>query len=157
MLSTSDVARRLGVSSATVRNYTQEFGDHLSPEASPLPGQPRRFIEDDLRVMATAKALLAEGLTYEGVRERLAAGVHLVEEAELPPPPEPEPEPAETALVPMASVRLIIEPYIQEQDRVLSERDELLSEVRELREGIGHLRGRLEERSKSWLQRLLGR
>ena len=155
MLTTSEVAKALGVSSATVRNYTQKFGNHLSAGAN---GRPRRFSDDDLRILNTARSLLAEGLRYEETNERLA----VVDLEELEPLPEPEPE---TALVPVTSFRALMEtyvqPYVQERDRVLAERNELLQEVREQREEIGHLRGQLEilqrQERKSWLQRLLGR
>lgn len=161
MLTVSDVAGRLGISAGTVRNYTSQFADHLSPEATPPPGQPRRFTDEDLRVMATAKSLLAEGLTYDQVRERLAEGVHLVEEVEVPPTPEPEPERTETALVPVATLQLYVQPYVRERDRVIMERDEALARVAELEREVGRLEGQLQVQQppggKSWIQRLLGR
>lgn len=156
MLSVSQMARYLGVSPGTVRNYSREFTDHLSPLATPRLGEPRRFAEDDLRVMATAKSLLGEGLTYEQVRGQLAQGVHLVEDLDLRLPP-PEPEPTETALVPMASVRLIVQPYMQQAEQLRKERDQALGRVVELERHLGRLEGLLEGQRRSWLQRLLGR
>lgn len=150
MLTTSEVAKLLGVSAATVRNYTLKFGNHLSSGAT---GRPRRFSDDDLRIVNGAKSLLDEGLTYRQANERLSA----IDLEDLEPPPKPE----ETALVPVSSLRLIVEPYVQERDRVIGERDELLQEIRELREQIGHLKGRLEtlqgKERRPWLHRLLGR
>jgi len=156
MFAVSQTARYLGVSPATVRNYTRQFADHLSPTASPPPGQPRRFTEEDLRVMATVKSLLTEGVTYEQARRRLADGLHLVEDLDLPLPPRGR-EPTETALVPMASVHLIVQPYIDQTEQLRKERDQALSRVVELERHLGRLEGLLESQRRSWLQRLLGR
>lgn len=155
MPTVSNIAKRLHISAATVRNYAREFGDHLSPSATPPPGETRQFTDEDLQVLATARAMLAEGLSYEEVRERLAQGVHLVE---VEPPPEAPQQTQETALVPVAALQLYVQPYVAERDRVLAERDALLQENKDLRDELGRVRGILEAQERgSWWRRLFGR
>jgi len=149
MATTSDVARQLGVTPATIRNYAQKFANHLSPEAAPAPGHVRRFGDDDVALLSQAKTLLRNGLTYAQADERLA----VMDPASMPPPPEGP----GAALVPADAVRMIVAPYVAERDRVLAERDALLDEVRELRERVGELAGRLAEQRRPWWRRVLGR
>jgi DNA-binding transcriptional MerR regulator len=150
MATTSEVARLLEVSPPTIRTYTQKFGDHLSPQANPGPGQQRTFTDEDVAVLSAARSLLQEGLTYAEATDRLSA----VDLSEFAPP---EQQQAEVALVPANAVQMIVQPYIEERDRILAERDLLQQEVRELSTELGELRGRLQEVSKPWWQKLLGR
>ena len=99
-------------------------------------------------MLTAAKSLLQEGLTYEEADERLA----VVEVQELEPPADP----SSTALVPADSVRMIIQPYIDERDRVLAERDEALARIAELERENGMLQGRLEAGARPWWRRILG-
>jgi len=149
MATTSEVAHQLGVTPATIRNYAQKFANHLSPEAAPEPGHVRQFNDDDVALLSQAKTLLRNGLTYAQADERLA----VIDVASMPPPPQAP----GTAMVPADSVRLIVQPYIQERDRVLAERDTALARVAELERQVGELAGRLAEQRRTWWQRLLGR
>jgi len=149
MATTSDVARQLGVTPATIRNYAQKFAIHLSPEAAPEPGHVRQFSEGDVALLSQAKTLLRNGLTYAQANERLA----VLDVASMPPPPEAP----GTALVPAESIRLIVQPYVEERDRVLAERDQALARIAELEREAGELRGRLEARRRPpWLAWLIG-
>jgi DNA-binding transcriptional MerR regulator len=75
-----EVASRLEVSPSTLRRWSEEFSDFLSPEADSSEGkQHRRYSDEDLATFITVKGLMSEGLTYEQVRERLS---------EQPPPEE---------------------------------------------------------------------
>jgi DNA-binding transcriptional MerR regulator len=68
-----EVASRLEVSPSTLRRWSEEFSDFLSPEADSSEGkQHRRYSDEDLATFITVKGLMAEGLTYEQVRERLS-------------------------------------------------------------------------------------
>ncbi len=63
------VAVRLGVSSPTIRNWSNEFGDFLSPGARPPKGQAREYGEADLETLAAIRHYkMTERLTYEQVR-----------------------------------------------------------------------------------------
>jgi len=67
-----DVAGRLEVSPSTLRRWSEEFAEFLSPEADSSEGkQHRRYSDEDLATLITVKGLMADGLTYDQVRERL--------------------------------------------------------------------------------------
>jgi DNA-binding transcriptional MerR regulator len=67
-----DVAARLEVSPSTLRRWSEEFSEFLSPEADSSEGkQHRRYSDEDLAMLITVKGLMADGLTYDQVRERL--------------------------------------------------------------------------------------
>jgi DNA-binding transcriptional MerR regulator len=67
-----DVAGRLEVSPSTLRRWSEEFSEFLSPEADSSEGkQHRRYSDEDLATLITVKGLMADGLTYDQVRERL--------------------------------------------------------------------------------------
>ncbi len=88
-----DVTQRLGISSATLRLWSTHFEQFLSPGAQSAktenggPAQ-RRYQDSDIALLQTAKTLLAEGLTYEEVKERLGTGLETptmpVEAPQLP-------------------------------------------------------------------------
>ncbi len=68
-----EVASRLEVSPSTLRRWSDEFSEFLSPEASSSEGkQHRRYSDEDMATLITVKGLMAEGLTYEQVRQRLS-------------------------------------------------------------------------------------
>ena len=68
-----ELAARHEVSPSTLRRWSDEFAEFLSPEASSSEGkQHRRYSDDDLATFITVKGLMADGMTYDQVRERLA-------------------------------------------------------------------------------------
>jgi DNA-binding transcriptional MerR regulator len=68
-----EVASRLEVSPSTLRRWSEEFSEFLSPEADSSEGkQHRRYSDEDLATLITVKGLMAEGLTYDQVREHLS-------------------------------------------------------------------------------------
>ena len=67
-----EMASRLEVSASTLRRWSEEFSAYLSSEADSSEGkQHRRYSDEDLATLITVKGLMADGLTYEQVRERL--------------------------------------------------------------------------------------
>lgn len=141
------VAVRLGVSSPTIRNWSNEFGDFLSPGARPPKGLAREYGEADLETLAAIRHYkMTERLTYEQVRVKLEAGEH--ERADIAIPEAPGPEPVGAALVPMSLVQALYRDMGRLQDRLLeSERKR------------GRLEGRLtelERRDVPWWRRLFG-
>lgn len=67
-----ELASRLEVSPSTLRRWSEEFADFLSPEADSSEGkQHRRYSDEDMAMLITVKGLMADGLTYDQVRERL--------------------------------------------------------------------------------------
>lgn len=141
----SDLARRLGVSPGTIRNYTRVFAEYLSPVATPPRGRTRLFTTEDARKLTCARQLLSEGATYAAVKAQLRIGIPSTVSIEVPPLPEPEePKPK---LVPLDGIELIIQPYIGEANRLRRERDEALARIAELERELGRLEARLE-----WLE-----
>jgi len=67
-----EVATRLEVSPSTLRRWSEEFSEFLSPEADSSEGrQHRRYSDGDMATLITVKGLMSDGLTYDQVRERL--------------------------------------------------------------------------------------
>jgi len=73
----AEVARELGVSPSTLRRWSQQFGDLLSPEAgtqtSQLSGKitHRRYASADVETLQRVRGLMQEGLTAEEIRTRM--------------------------------------------------------------------------------------
>jgi DNA-binding transcriptional MerR regulator len=88
------LARSLSVPVPTLRRWTEEFAEGLSPEARGGDGRPREFSLRDQRVLRRAREILSDGdVTYAQVR------LQLVQEGLLPPPTAPAaaPSPEEPA------------------------------------------------------------
>ena len=83
------LARSLGVPVPTLRRWTQEFAEALSPEAQGGDGRPREFSLRDQRVLRRARELLADGeTTYAQARRRLR------DEGLFAPPTAPQADPS---------------------------------------------------------------
>ena len=68
-----EVAARLEVSPSTLRRWSEEFADFLSPETDSSEGnQQRRYSDEDLAMLITVKGLMADGLTYDQVSDQLS-------------------------------------------------------------------------------------
>lgn len=70
------VADHLAISPATLRSWSTAFAELLSPAAQKAQTEhggatQRRYTDEDVGVLARAKQLLAEGLTYEEALARL--------------------------------------------------------------------------------------
>lgn len=87
-MKTGEVAKRLGVSTAAVRQWTHAtdgpYIEFLS--ASARGGKSRQFTDQDVRILAAAKQLGEELRSFEEVRERLQE-MQADEWRELPPLP----------------------------------------------------------------------
>lgn len=57
-----------------MKNWTSEFADYLSQTATPPANRQRRFIDDDLEVLALVTEMKTAGATYEAIHAALAAG-----------------------------------------------------------------------------------
>ncbi len=77
----AEAARRLGVPPSTLRVYAKVFEGVLSANARGAPESPgrafrhRRYSLEDVETLGRIKALLAAGLTYDGVRAQLAGAL----------------------------------------------------------------------------------
>ena len=131
-----DVQTLFSVSAETVRKWSEEFSEYLSPLATPGHGRHRIFSSDDLHVFALIAELKNKGMTYADIGGALANG----QRGEIP---EGSPE---RGLTLRSALEL---DYAQRQILALStERDELQSEVQSLREENIRLKTQLESSDK---------
>lgn len=63
-----------GVSHQTVKNWSRDFADFMSPTARPEKDHQRRFTDDDVRVFDLVKRLKQQGRVNEEIRAALGAG-----------------------------------------------------------------------------------
>lgn len=76
------VAALLGVSPVTLRKWSVEFADLLSPSAADAPGRAgRRYSESDIATLRHIAALLDQKLTYTQARERLVGHATAAQDA----------------------------------------------------------------------------
>ena len=68
----NEAAIMVGTAAHNVRRWTEYHGAHLSPLATPPPGQARRYNGRDIEVLKHVKALRAQGLTVPVINEQLA-------------------------------------------------------------------------------------
>lgn len=72
-----DLAARLDVTAQTVRTWAAEFGEWLSPTATPGAGKTRIFTAGDLEVMGYVAQRRAAHTGYEEIKDELARGARL--------------------------------------------------------------------------------
>ena len=171
-----EMAERLGISASTLRLWSNQFADVLSnyatkaPTGDRTPAAQRRYTDDDLRTLLRAKALLAQGLTYEETKRRLSQD----------PPPQQAPPlsdkaaPPEEALPSLQALRETIEA----KDKTIAalrdslafldvylfalrqEREDAKQNIHRLEREVAELRARADaltrELQKPWWKRLLG-
>ena len=154
-----ELAARLGVSPATIRNWSGVFSEFLSANASPPKGHAREYTQDDLQTLAAvAHYKKTERLTYDQIKTNLTSGTYGVN---IPIPDAPPPETPETALVPIELVQALYVQIARLEDRLLEREQDLQTQLQEAQRERGRLEGRLQElqskQAKTWLDRLLGR
>lgn len=81
--STGGVAKLFNVSRETVRQWALEFGDYMSPGATPAKGAYRQFDDDDVRIMALISQSKQVGLSYEDIHAALKSGQRAEPTADL--------------------------------------------------------------------------
>ena len=68
------VAKRLDVTTQTVRGWADEYSDFLSSDATPAKGSTRSFNDDDLKVLVLVASMRADGESFDSIRLALANG-----------------------------------------------------------------------------------
>ena len=108
----AEVSRELGVSPSTLRRWSQQFGDLLSPDAG-HPGPQatgktahRRYSSTDVETLQRVRQLLQQGLTVEEVRGQLANAPGPAPSTE----PDPEVEAPAAELVSTEGQTLVLSP-----------------------------------------------
>lgn len=77
MFTPSQVARHLGTSGTTIRSYAAEFSEFLSPSATPPPGKPRQFTEEDVSTLETIYIMRGQQASPEAIVAALRDGQRL--------------------------------------------------------------------------------
>lgn len=121
--SPTDVARTLGVSASTVRNWTSEYGERLTPEARGEAGN-RLYSDADVAVLQYVAQLRAERMPRAAVLARLRE-THIAEAETLvsQPTDTPAERPAE-ALQPFMAAQYLahLETRLDAVQRSIDER-----------------------------------
>lgn len=97
-ITTRELSKIAGVSEQTVRNYTREYSEFLSPAARGETG-PRLFNDQDVQVFCTIASLRREGVPSVEIIERLRRGDVFVEITPKPQQATPSHNTAQQALV----------------------------------------------------------
>lgn len=71
LYSVADVAAIAGVSASSIRNWSGQFADYLSPGANPPPGTERIFTETDAAVLQQIQQLRRQHVGYSDIPARL--------------------------------------------------------------------------------------
>lgn len=92
-------AKRANVSVQSIRNWTRDYADLLSPSARGEAG-PRLFTDEDVEILCTIAALRKSGVSPSEVAERIRSGAPSpIIEIE---PPQPTESPQEPINAPLA-------------------------------------------------------
>ena len=89
----TETSRLFEVTVNTVRTWSKEFADYLSPTANPKKGKARFYTEDDLTVLALIAFYRGENAPYTDIHTALANG----ERAQPPQAHKPQPDPPKNA------------------------------------------------------------
>ena len=183
LYTTKDASALTGASRQIIRAYTDRYKEHFCSEVQAQPGQPRRFTDQDLKLIAYIYQQTGQASQkHDQVLASLAAGAldafdwQVPEVSESKDPGEPSPG---TALVPVerlqAAQALMLDAQRREQEaitraeeqaRQLSEQAiqrerQLQDQINQLLRELGHKEGELEalrvSKPKSFWARLLGR
>lgn len=114
MFTASYVLELFEVSRETVRQWSAEFADYLSPSANPGDRLPRQFTDDDMRVFSLVAKMKEEGKRYSDIHAALRNG----QRAETPDKPAAQVELAATTRVTTLQ---------QQLTNLLTERAELMA------------------------------
>lgn len=127
------VARVLDIPVPTIRRWTQEFADGLSPGARSADGAVRVFTHEDVLLLRAARDLLQQDMTYAAVRRKLG------EQGMLPAPgtkaaaPAAEgPEDEEEREVAVRFVRSVIDDVMAPHLARIAALEQQLRELRDL-------------------------
>lgn len=156
-MKTTEIAKRLGVSTNTIRNWCKEYATFLSADAKVSgSGTVRHFSDRDALILATISDLRNKGLPHEQISKALAEN-RLVETLPGAATPEEEHVRRNLALVPLAQLQRAldqmqvlqgeIERLTHERDRALAAREadtqKYTERIADLNRELGRARGLL--------------
>ena len=178
LYSTKDASALTGASRQIIRAYTDRYKEHFSREVQAEPGQPRRFTERDLKLIAYIYQQTGQASQkHEQVQAALTSGA--LDQFDWQPLEEVEPGevPPSTALVPVerlqAAHALMQDAQRREQEataraevqaqqlreQAMQRERELQEQINQLLRELGKTEGELaalrSSKPKGWLARLL--
>lgn len=122
MTTTRQLARIANVSESTIRNYSRDYAELLSPQARGDFG-PRLFDEADVSTLVTVANLRREDVPRVEIIERLKRGDIVIDAAPSPQQAAPKPQDAPHAALAVVDVQSIIVGRIEAVERRLDSRD----------------------------------
>jgi DNA-binding transcriptional MerR regulator len=129
-LTTQDITQLFSISHQTVKNWSVEFAEYLSPMANPSQGRKRLFTPDDVKAFALVHDYRERGYTYEDIHLALKTG----QRGEIP-----EQAGQIVPTIPPAlltSLRLEMNNLQEKLQTTQTERDEYKGQVKLLREQL---------------------
>jgi DNA-binding transcriptional MerR regulator len=124
---TSHVCKLFEISYETVRNWTTEFGEYLSPTAKPGKHRKRLYTDLDMRVFSLVAELKQQGMTYEEIHANLQSG-------ERGKPPTLDPKDLQALVTSETEHRLALE--VERLQQALIRTQAELKQVEELRQEL---------------------
>lgn len=142
-MKTGDIARKLGVSSKTVRDWVIEFSEHFSESKT----KQRIYTAEDYAILATIAKYSHEGHNLKSIREKLEDGERVSPEDDIT-------YGLDTRMVPAASVEQMIDAteIRISLERVTYERDKLFEDMRGLQQKLEDQRQAYETKLESQRQ-----
>lgn len=170
LYSTKDASASTGASRQIIRTYTERYKEYFSSEVQAQPGQPRRFTEQDLKLIAYIyQQTSQQGQKHEQVQTSLAAGALDEFAWQQPETEEDEDEHPSTDLVPVARLQaahaLLQDAQRREQEAIAraeeqakAMQDRLAALERELGKAQGELSAykAMQRKPPTWWTRLFG-
>jgi DNA-binding transcriptional MerR regulator len=106
--SSQHVATLYNITVETVRSWSEEFNDYLSPTANPGHRRTRLFSPDDMEVFALISQMKQQGQTFNDIHASLQAG-------QRGQPPELPPDTVQSVVIAERERQLIVQ--LQERER----------------------------------------
>ena len=110
----TQAARASGISASTVRLWSREYSEYLSPGARPGKGEQRLFAPDDIAIFKTVRAIRESGGNTDQIIAALDNGERLETTQETPQDVPGQASGTQTALLPMELIQAIVTPYKQQ-------------------------------------------
>ena len=87
-LKVGEVAKSFNIDPQTVREWSEQFSEFLSPEANPPKGATRYYSQDDVVTLAFVYRSRRGDATFDEIREAMSLGQHRLTMPNLVPPPD---------------------------------------------------------------------
>ena len=132
-----DISDSLGVTSQTIRSWSDRFANFLSEGATPPKGETRNFVDDDVAVFTTVAALQARGMNFDQIEAELRKDFRV---------DNPTLEADQQLATPAGRATMIerVNKLVADNESLTKERDELRQQVADLNREVGRLEGRLD-------------